>query len=309
MLSFLNKQLNPGKAVLNPLYKEELISPYDKKRFLTQGVYMAHRFLAKVCSLRADDKAAYQHIKSAKESSWALTAKCNEGLTLQNDYLRMAEKALPRDQWKAEIENTIASGEYDEHTVSVLKKAYGKEDGFESYLAEIKNRNSNVIKAKVKQYEVTPKPAFSFSLSDGTGKTVALNDLRGKIVVLDFWATWCGTCVNGFPAYQAVMKKYKDRSDITFNFIDANESRIKDKAKSREEFIDKIKAFLAERGYSSMPVLYDYNDEMWSAFAIYAVPQTIVIDKSGNIRYSIIGSIHDPDQLTQVMDVIYDTLK
>ncbi|MEI9957645.1 MAG: TlpA disulfide reductase family protein [Ferruginibacter sp.] len=66
--------------------------------------------------------------------------------------------------------------------------------------------------AKTMLNEAAPK----FALEDLDGKTVSLESLKGKVVIVDFWATWCGPCIASMPAMKTAQEKYKQRDDVVF---------------------------------------------------------------------------------------------
>src|SRR5690554_8083345 len=88
--------------------------------------------------------------------------------------------------------------------------------------------------------EAQPEPAPDFTLEDLEGNTVSLKDLEGKVVVLDFWATWCAPCIKSFPAMQMAVNKYKDDPEVEFLFINTWEQR--------DEPKDMIQQLMTRRG-------------------------------------------------------------
>src|SRR5690606_41666590 len=85
---------------------------------------------------------------------------------------------------------------------------------------------------------IKPRPAPGFSLKDLDGKEVSLEDLKGKVVVLDFWATWCAPCIKSFPAMQMAVDKYKEDPEVAFLFINTWE-RQEDPAAAVKQFMDR----------------------------------------------------------------------
>ena len=124
--------------------------------------------------------------------------------------------------------------------------------------------------------------AYDFTLSTFAGEEVTLSDYRGKIVVLNFWGTWCGSCLNEMAAFQAI------QDDLTLSGADADtvilsvnllaESRV-----SSEE----TKAYLDEQGFTFL-VLSDTASVAFQ-YSVFAVPQTFILNKDGIITGKIMG--------------------
>ncbi|MBX3279111.1 MAG: redoxin family protein [Acidobacteria bacterium] len=111
---------------------------------------------------------------------------------------------------------------------------------------------------------------FDFKLTRVEGGVVTLGDHRGKIIVLNFWATWCGPCRIEMPLFEATIARYKNDPDVVFLAVNTDEDR------------EVVKPFLKEQKYK-LPVVYaDYLDEH---FAIRAIPTTIVLDRNGGVSF------------------------
>lgn len=139
----------------------------------------------------------------------------------------------------------------------------------------------------------TPEPAPSFTLEDLEGKTVSLADLKGKVVVLDFWATWCAPCIKSFPAMQMAVDKYKDDPGVEFLFINTWEQR-----NDPTEF---VKQFLDKRGFD-FKVLFDKKDPVSKrnpvveSYGVSGIPAKFIIDGNGDIRHTLTGFKGGDDQ-------------
>ncbi|MCK4666141.1 TonB family protein [Candidatus Dependentiae bacterium] len=129
-----------------------------------------------------------------------------------------------------------------------------------------------------KSVELLGKPAPDFELTDINGKVWKLSDLKGKVVVMDFWATWCAPCVKEMKELIPILEKYKNRDD--FIFLTINSENLK------KEDYDK---FIKKLGVNDFPTLLDTGNKVNSAYGINAIPALVVIDKEGKVASHIVG--------------------
>jgi peroxiredoxin len=120
------------------------------------------------------------------------------------------------------------------------------------------------------------KSAPSFTLQDLNGKTVSLSDFKGKVVVLDFWATWCPPCVKEIPHFIALYEQYKDQG---FAMVGISVDR---------EGIGVVSSF-AQKHQINYPILMADGQVANAYGGITGIPTTFVIDSAGNIRQKYIG--------------------
>lgn len=124
------------------------------------------------------------------------------------------------------------------------------------------------------------RTAPDFTVLDREGHAVKLSDLRGKPVVLNFWATWCGYCLTELPAFEDAYREHGD--EVAFMMIDAT-----DAVRETEEVVER---FLAQHGYT-FPVYYDTTAEASRAYSAYSIPLTVFIDRNGQVVYTRPGAM------------------
>jgi peroxiredoxin len=107
-----------------------------------------------------------------------------------------------------------------------------------------------------------------FTLSDLQGKAWHLQDLRGKVVLVNFWATWCPPCRKEMPDLDALYNKFKDQGFVVLAISD--------------EEAAKVAPFIAERKIS-YPVLLDPGRKVNDAFIVEGIPKSFVYDRSGKM--------------------------
>lgn len=138
------------------------------------------------------------------------------------------------------------------------------------------------------------KPAPAFSLRDLDGKKVSLTDLKGKIVILDFWATWCIPCKASFPGMQLAVKKYKNKPNVKFLFVDLWENG--------DYYADEVRKFINDNHYNFRVLLDERlsggkNTKVGQLYGINAIPTKVVIDKKGDIRFVFTGNSGTPNKI------------
>ena len=123
--------------------------------------------------------------------------------------------------------------------------------------------------------EGQPAPDFSFEMNDG--KTQKLSDLKGKVVWITFFATWCGPCRKELPHLQKdVYEKFGNRNDFELLVI------------GREHTWEEINKFKAEQNFN-LPFYPDPKREIFSNYATQNIPRNFIIDKTGKIVVSSVG--------------------
>lgn len=143
------------------------------------------------------------------------------------------------------------------------------------------------------QTDAQTNPAPDFTVVDENGEEYQLSDFKGKPVVLNFWASWCGPCKSEMPDFDKAYQKYKD--EISFLMVNLTDG-------SRET-VEKASAHVKEQGYS-FPVYYDTMSEAAMTYGVYSIPTSYFIDKEGNIIAHAQGAI-DKENLEKGISMIY----
>jgi len=173
---------------------------------------------------------------------------------------------------------------------NTVESAYGK------YLVQLEKAANEKLREEVKgKMIMQDAPAFELVSLDGV-KT-SLESLKGKVVVVDFWATWCGPCKASFPGMQKALNLYKGADDVAFVFIDTWE-RGGEKEKNASEFI-------AANNYT-FNVLMDNENKTVTDFGVSGIPTKFVVDKNGKIRFKAVGFNGNDDELVTELGMMIE---
>lgn len=124
-------------------------------------------------------------------------------------------------------------------------------------------------------------PAPDFTMTDADGATLTLADFKGKPVLLNFWASWCGPCASEMPDIQAAWEEHG--SDVEFVIVNMTGMS--------GETEQSAKAFLTDNGYT-FPCYFDANNSAASAFGVSSIPQTYLINAEGDIIGAYMGAMN-----------------
>lgn len=171
-----------------------------------------------------------------------------------------------------------ADGMVEEYR-KLYEEVNGSTKGLDEKLKQLTETASEEKFTDLKK-SILNKSIKDFTLSSLTGESVTLEKLKGKVVVLDFWATWCGPCKVSFPHLQKVYEKYKSKSDVLIYAVNTYERVTGD---SRKQSVEK---FIKDNKYT-FPVLMD--TDVASTNGIQSIPTQFVIDKQGLIQFMNVG--------------------
>lgn len=217
-------------------------------------------------------------------------------------YKKEYNKALPI------LEDIFKNGMGTEILKAQLKEAYvgnnGSDKGFNKFLNGLLKESAEKQKEEIRNRMIS-EPAPLFTLKNMKGEEVSLAALKGKVVILDFWATWCGPCKSSFPAMQKAVDKYKNNEDVAFLFIDTWESA--------KDPLPEVKKFIEEHNYS-FNVLFDLKNptskknEVVTSYGAKGIPAKYIVDKEGNIRFKLVGFSGSDEQAVSELSGMIDIL-
>lgn len=140
-------------------------------------------------------------------------------------------------------------------------------------------------------------------LYDQYGKKHNIEEYKGKVVVINFWATWCGYCVEEMPAFEKVYKEFgSNKKDVIILGVAGPKS--KENLNNVDVEKDKIVAFL-NKNKITYPTLMDETGKSFNEYKVRALPMTYVINKKGYLEGFVNGAITDE----QLKKAINETLK
>lgn len=166
----------------------------------------------------------------------------------------------------------------------------GAESGLGDIVLQAYDRNSALMadrKLKLKQFDpnLGLTNPMEFTLSSLSGDKLPLASLVGKVVIMDFWATWCGPCRAQHPLYDKVKQRFKSRDDVVFLSVNTDEDR------------SAVEPFLAEQKWSKNNVYFE--DGLARTLRVSSIPSTLVFGKNGTVVSRMDG--YDPKRFVDML--------
>lgn len=150
-------------------------------------------------------------------------------------------------------------------------------------------------------------PIVDFELVDQYGETHRLSDYEGKVVFLNFWASWCGPCKREMPHIQELYEEYGENTEEVI-FLGIANPKSSDYPYNQDSDEETLKTFLEDGGYT-FPVVFDTTGEVFTGYRIQSFPTTFMIDDTSHIFGYISGSLTKSMMINIIDQTINSTAK
>ena len=157
-------------------------------------------------------------------------------------------------------------------------------------VAEIRSQPQPVVPtliAATTRLDLTGKDAIPFALKDMDGNEIDLQTFKGKVVLLNFWASWCGPCVTELPHIEKLHRDLKDQGLVTLGV--------------NNEDVEVARAFVKQKGYT-FTTLIDDRRKVSIKYGVSSIPQVFIIDREGKVKWQALG--YSSDREVELRDAV-----
>lgn len=277
----------------DPKARPETMPESDWKRFMNFAQYPYNDTYAKVLFARGKYKEALSYQEKAfdddAENGMPSSVERYAALLAKNDREDQAYELLTIMAKKGKSTEGM-----NEQLKSLYSKRKGSSAGFDEYFNNLQRSVVDELKKEFRD-KMTSSPAPEFTLLNLKGDKVSLADFRGKVVVLDFWATWCQPCIASFPAMKKAMEKH---SDVVFLYIATQENP--NGARER------VEAFIEKNNYPFHVLMDEVMNAETRAYKVVGaykpqgIPAKVIIDANGVQRFLSMGFSSETELINEL---------
>ncbi|WP_179352701.1 TlpA disulfide reductase family protein [Winogradskyella vidalii] len=278
--------------------KPEYYSPKQYERSLKQtyGMYADTYALLAFKNDAIKEAINYQSKAIEQDANPEMYERYIQFLMTDKQYATVVEKATQF------IEEGKSTAKLKSYYLEALKNTDETKDA-DMMLAQLEE-TAKKAEIEVLRKTLIDKEAPDFTLKNLEGNDVNLSSLKGKTVILDFWATWCGPCIASFPGMQKAVTKYKADENTEFLFIDTFED-----GKNR---VEKVSKFISDNAYDFNVLIDPKNNSgnytVASAYNVEGIPTKIIIGPSGRINFISVGYSGSPDKEVSKINTMIELL-
>jgi thiol-disulfide isomerase/thioredoxin len=281
----------------DPTAKPAAFAKADWQRFMNFAQYPYYDTYAQTWFALENYKEAMHYQRLAFEGA------PEEGMPAAVErYAKLLELTGDKAGAKTFLIKIAVLGKLNKGMISQLESFYvaenGSKENFDVYLNNLLTDSKHQLIAELKGHMLN-KIAPEFTLSNLRGERVSLSAYKGKIVIIDLWATWCAPCIASFPAMQQQVNKYPD---VEFLFIAVDEKG--------NDVETRVKNFISKKEYAfhvllDEPIEQGAKDyKIISAYKPNGIPAKYFIDKAGIIRFETKGFSTDTELINEIEAII-----